>query len=201
MDTQSLRGPLGWSLASVVVICVVVLYGAIEVVSPMFQAQGDVASESQTMPLVEKYNQFVALDIARFNGRSAFFNPIRIAPPTPPKKEEPPEPEEPIVKNEEVEDPGPPPPPIDYLGPPVIAIIGDEAWFRGSGSGSDAVIRLTAGEEQNGLKLVKTTPPAMVTVEHRRGIYDIDLFDTNEPFFREDAPPVVQDGFLEEVEG
>ena len=85
MDTQSLRGPLGWSLASVVVICVVVLYGAIEVVSPMFQAQGDVASESQTVPLVEKYNQFVALDIARFNGRSAFFNPIRIAPPTPPK--------------------------------------------------------------------------------------------------------------------
>ena len=86
------------------------------------------------------------------------------------------------------------------MGPALIAIIGDEAWFRG-GSGPDVVIRLKAGEEQDGLKVVKTTPPAIVTVEHRRGEYDINLFSNEEPFFRDDSPPVVQDAFLEEVEG
>jgi hypothetical protein len=87
------------------------------------------------------------------------------------------------------------------MGPPLIAIIGDEAWFRSSGTGSNAVIRLTVGEEQDGLKLIKTTLPSMVTVEHRRGEYVIDLFSSDEPFFREDPPPIVSDSFLEEVEG
>ena len=53
------------------------------------------------------------------------------------------------------------------MGPPLIAIIGTEAWFRVSGSGANPVIRLLVGEEQDGLKLVGTTLPSMVTVEHR----------------------------------
>lgn len=199
MNSQSLRGPLGWSLASIVVILAFCLYAVFTIASPFLQ-QGRVENNaSKTTPLVEKYNQFVGVDIARFNGRSAFFQPIRIAPPTPPKKEivVVPEPEDSITVPIPV---GPPPAPIDYMGPTLIAIIGDEAWFRG-GTGTDAVIRLKAGEEQDGLKVVKTTPPAMVTVEHRRGEYDLNLFSNEEPFFRDEAPPVVQDTFLEEVEG
>jgi hypothetical protein len=99
------------------------------------------------------------------------------------------------------EEPKPIPPPPTYTGPPLIAIIGQEAWFRGSGSGNTPVIRLKVGEEQNGLKLIETMPPAQVIVKHRRGEYPINLFDYNETFFRQDPPPVAVDSFLEEVDG
>ena len=198
MDTQSLRGPLGWSLASIIVIIAFCVYSVFALATPFLQQGRAQDTAYKTTTLVEKYNQFVAVDIARFNGRSAFFKYIRIAPPPPPKQEEIPEPD-PIIIVEEKET-GPPDAPLKYMGPALIAIIGDEAWFRG-GSGPDVVIRLKAGEEQDGLKVVKTTPPAIVTVEHRHGEYDINLFSNEEPFFRDDAPPVVQDAFLEEVEG
>lgn len=199
MDLQSLRGPLGWSVVSLIAILAFVLYAVSSIVSPVFQ-QGDIDTPTNTDSLIEKYNKYVAVDIARFNGRSAFFKPIRIAPPTPPAPPDPPIPA--IVERKEVEyvPPAPVAPPT-YTGPSLIAIIGDEAWFRGSGSGAKAVIRLLAGEEQDGLKLVSTMLPSMVTVEHRTGIYEIDLFSVEEPFFRTDSPPIVSDSFLEEVEG
>jgi hypothetical protein len=140
------------------------------------------------------------MDIARFNGRSAFYIPIRIARPAPPapKKEEViPEPEPRVIP----EEPKPIPPPATYTGPPLIAIFGQEAWFRGSGSGVSGVIRLKVGEEQDGLKLIETTPPLIATVEHRRGKYPIHLFEDKEPFFRQDPAPVASDSFLEEVDG
>lgn len=201
MDAQTLRGPLGWSLVSIIAILLFCVYGALTIISPLLQQGATESVNAKISPLVEKYDHYVAVDIARFNGRSAFFKPIRIAPPEPPRREvvQTPDPE-PVVTSPVI-DSGPPPAPAIYTGPDLIAIIGEEAWFRGSGSGPEAVIRLKVGEEQDGLKLVKTTPPAMVSVEHRRGEYEIDLFSSEEPFFREDAPPVAQDSFLEEIEG
>jgi hypothetical protein len=199
MESQSLKGPLGWSFSSLLVILIFCLYAVFTIASPFIQKGASVDSTTKTASLVDKYNHYVSVDIARFNGRSAFFLPIRIAPPPVPKKTPPPEPEDPIVP-EKVE-PSPPLAPLTYMGPPLIAIIGDEAWFRGSGSGSDAVIRLKAGEEQNGLTLIKTTPPAGVIVEHRTGKYPLNLFTSEEPFFRQDPPPLTRDDFLEEVEG
>ena len=201
MNSQTLRGPLGWSLGSIAVILLFCIYAVFILATPFFHQGVGKKSTSKTASLVEKYNHYIGVDIARFNGRSAFFIPIRIAPPPAPKPEfvEAPEPEE--IITDSVVDSGPPPAPPIYTGPDLIAIIGDEAWFRGSGSGPDAVIRLKAGEELDGLKVVKTTPPAMVIVEHRRGEYPLNLFSSEEPFFLEEAPPVAQDTFLEEVEG
>lgn len=199
MNTQSLRGPLGWSLASIVVILVFCVYAITTLASPLLQQRSTANAASRTDDLVDKYNQYVEIDIARFKGRSAFFQYIPIVKYVPPIVE---------VKDEEEDiiyvpppPPPPPPPPLEYLGPSLIAIIGDEAWFRGSGSGTKAVIRLLLGEEQDGLKLVKTTLPAQVTVEHRGGVYPLDLFDSNESFFKEEPPPVTAETFLEEVEG
>lgn len=199
MNLQSLRGPLGWSVASVAVILIFSVYTISTIASPFFSSSSLLNNDSKTSALVDTYNMQVAVDISRFNGRSAFFNPIRIAPPTPPTP--------PVVKDVPAPPPvftpppGPPPAPATYTGPPLIAIIGEEAWFRTSGSGAGTVIRLKIGEEQDGLKLIDTTLPSMVTVEHRRGEYVIDLFSSEEPFFREDPPPVVSDSFLEEIEG
>ena len=165
MNMQSLRGPLGWSIASVAVIFIYCVYAITTVASPFFSSSTLHTNDSKTSALVDTYNMQVAVDISRFNGRSAFFNPIRIAPPTPPPP--------PVVKDVPTPPPviatppGPPPAPTTYTGPPLIAIIGEEAWFRTSGSGPGTVIRLKIGEEQDGLKLVKTALPSMVTVEHR----------------------------------
>lgn len=201
MGSQTLKGPLGWSIASLLVILVFCLYAVYTIAAPFIQGGASEAGANKTASLLDKYDHYVAVDIARFNGRSAFFQPLRIAPPTPPppiKEPTPPDPEKKLTPPAPV---GPPPAPATYMGPPLIAIIGDEAWFRGSGSGSDAVIRLRAGEEQNGLKLVTTTPPAMVIVQHRTGEYPLNLFSSEEPFFMQDAPPIPNDDFLEEVEG
>jgi hypothetical protein len=200
MNPQSLQGPLGWSVASIIAILAFAFYAAMTIASPIFQNGATDTTTTNTDSLVEKYNMYVAVDIARFNGRSAFFKPIRIAPPTPPQ---PPTPPDPIVEEEAIVEYVPPAPtaPPSYMGPPLIAIIGSEAWFRLGGTGANPVIRLLVGEEQDGLTLVSTTLPSMVTVEHRTGIYEIDLFSTEEPFFRQDPPPFASDSFLEEVEG
>jgi len=199
MNSQSLKGPLGWSLAAIITMVIFCVYAATTIVAPFIEGMPSERLGANTDHLIEKYNQQVIVDIARFNGRSAFFKPIRIAPPytppPPPPRQDPPDPIETI----HVVTPDPAPP--IYMGPDLIAIIGDQAWFRGRGTGADAVIRLEAGEERDGLRLVQTLPPAMVIVEHRTGEYEIELFSNEENFFIEEAPPVVQDSFLEEVDG
>ena len=139
------------------------------------------------------------MNIAQFNGRSAFFKPIRIAVPLPP-----PPPQEiddtPTVPKEIII-PGPPPAPLSYMGPALIAIIGEEAWFKGSGTGPSAVLKIKTGEESEGVKVISTSAPSIVTVEHRNGSYSIPLFETEEGFFREEPLPPTANDFLEEVEG
>ena len=148
------------------------------------------------IPLIEKHNEFALLDIARFNGRSAFFKPIP-RPRTPTPREPVPRDPDPIEQEPEVVTP--PKPPQTYMGPPLIAIIGDEAWFRGSGSGFDAVIRLRSGQEKNGLMLVGTEEPTFALVQHRGGDYTLPLFTVEEDFFLENPPPEANDDFLEKV--
>jgi hypothetical protein len=193
IDTTNLRGPLGWSLISIVVIGFFCINSITTVVTPLFHLSGDIASDNDIISLVQEHEAHVVIDIARFNGRSAFFKPIHKAPPTPPptKKDKDAE-EEPIYV--------PPPPPIRYTGPALIAVIGEEAWFRGGGSGFDSVIRLKAGEESDGVKLVSTAAPSIVTVYHRGREYELDMFDSDEPFFRDDPPPSASSAFLEEVD-
>ncbi len=198
MSIDKLKGPLGWSIGALIVLFVFLCIAFAVIVSPFFTQAGDQPSGNRMVALVEQYDENNAADIARFNGRSAFFKPIRIArptPPPPPVKEvvdlPPPPPPEPV---------GPPPAPATYTGPKLIAIIGNEAWFR-NGSGSSPVIRLQLGEEKDGLKLLSTLEPTMVKVQHRRGTYEIDLFDDDEPFFLEEPLPISSNDFFKEVEG
>jgi hypothetical protein len=195
---DKLKGPLGWSIAALIVLFVFLCIAFAAIISPFFAQAGDTPSNSRMVALVVQYDENNAADIARFNGRSAFFKPIRIARPTPPPPPKievadlpPPPPPAPV---------GPPPAPATYTGPKLIAIIGNEAWFR-NGSGSSPVIRLQMGEEKDGLKLLSTLEPTMVKVQHRRGTYEIDLFSADEPFFREEPLPSSTHDFFKEVEG
>ena len=196
MQTATLKGPLGWSIVSILVIVAFAVYAVFTLASPLLEASIQDRSNSQTESLLSKHREYAAVDIDRFNGRSAFYKPIQISRPRPPAPEpvvvEVPQEPEPIV------DPGPPPPPARYTGPPLIAVIGDEAWFRPSGASE--IIRLQVGEEKDGLTLVNTIQPSMVTVQHRRGEYEVPLFTNEEPFFKDEAPPVPDGDFFEEVE-
>jgi len=195
---STLRGPISWSLLSILIL---LTYGLISIAnsfSPLLEVSTQATGDSQEQALIEQHAMLITMDIARFEGRSAFFKPIRKAPPPPP-------PPPPVAQVSEVEPvdtgpPPPPPPPATYMGPELIAIIGDEAWFRGIGNGADAVIRLTAGTEKDGLKVVSTTLPSMVTVEYRRGVYEIDLFVSEEPFFLQEAPVLPDTTFLKKID-
>ena len=62
-----------------------------------------------------------------------------------------------------------------------------------------SVIRLQSGEELDGLKVLSTSLPSMVTVEYRRGVYELDLFSIDQSFFLEQPPPTQEFHFLKEV--
>jgi len=195
INATSLKGPMSWSVISLLVIGTYGIIALTNSFAPLFTQTNELRDESQITSLIERHDELIAMDVARFKGRSAFFKPVRKPPP--------PAPTTPVVHDtpkEEPPDPGPPPAPSTYMGPELIAIIGDEAWFRGSGIGSSTVIRLRAGNEKDGLKVVSTTLPSMVTVEYRRGVYEIDLFVVEEPFFLEQAPPAPDTSFLKEVD-
>ena len=200
MDANKIKGPLGWSTLSILVFVVFGVIGISSILSPLLgQSSTDVETSISATELA-KYENYVAMDIDRFNGRSAFFKPIRIVvdlppPPPPPKRDNPPE------VPDRIDESGPPPAPQNYMGPTLIAIIGEEAWFRGSGTGPDAVLRIKIGEEKEGVKLVSTLAPSDVVVEHRNGKYPINLFESTEDFFLEEAPEHAPDDFIEEAEG
>lgn len=197
IDSATVKGPMGWSLTAIAVIVLFCIYAISTVGAPLLTGSGELTSNTQSDSLIEKHNEFALLDIARFNGRSAFFKPIPRPRKTP--KYVPPIPREPDPEEREPEEPKPPKPPQTYMGPPLIAIIGDEAWFRGSGSGFEAVIRLRSGEEKNGLMLVGTEEPTFAMVQHRGGDYTLPLFTVEEPFFLDNPPTTPSDDFFEEV--
>lgn len=195
INATSLKWPMSWSVISLLVISTYGIIALTNLFAPLFTQSNELRDESQTTSLIERHDELIAMDVARFKGRSAFFKPVRKPPPPAPTT-----PVSPVTTIERPPDPGPPPAPSTYMGPELIAIIGDEAWFRGSGSGSSAVIRLMAGNEKDGLKVVSTKLPSMVTVEYRRGVYELDLFVVEEPFFLEQAPPAPDTSFLKEVD-
>ena len=98
----------------------------------------------------------------RFEGRSLFFRPP--APPRPAPK--------PTTKKKTDDVPVPPPPiPTTYGGPVVIAVIGDQVWFKSKDN-----LKLRIGEEGSGVKVLATNPPWTVTLAYAGGEYDVPVF-------------------------
>ncbi len=196
ISTGSLRGPLGWSLGAILVGGCYLLIAGAAALAPVLQIASNDPIDPQTQQYIEKHATVASVDIERFNGRSAFFQPLRTVRAAPP----PPPPPIPSTAPTPPEDPGPPPPPAVYSGPTLIAIIGDEAWFRGTGSGFDSVIRIRVGEEKNGISLISTSEPSSIIVGYRNGKYPLDLFTHEEPFFAAEATVAPPPEFFEEVE-
>ena len=98
----------------------------------------------------------------RFEGRSLFFRPpapvVRLAS---------------TQRSEKEPDPPPPPPPVPktYGGPVVIAVIGDQVWFKSKDN-----LQLRVGEEGSGVKVLASNPPWTVRLAYAGGEYDVPVF-------------------------
>lgn len=97
----------------------------------------------------------------RFEGRSLFSRPRAPAPPPPPQTSE----KEPDAA------PLPPPIPTTYGGPVVIAVIGDQVWFKSKDN-----LKLRVGEEGAGVKVLASNPPWTVKLAYAGGEYDVAIF-------------------------
>ncbi len=171
MHRLGLNTTLLVNIAAIVVATVVfaanmpTLLGAI--LSPRLGDDKTVSLLSQYLAVhdtdLEQYQQ-------RFNGRSVFFKPI------PPRRELrlPPPPVE-IVKGP-TGPPPPPPIPEQYTGPSIVFVLGNEVWFTDG-------LKLSVGEEGQGVKVLSCDPPWTVRLAHAGGEYDIVLLERSFPGF------------------
>ena len=97
----------------------------------------------------------------RFEGRSLFFRPPAPARPAPKRTSE---------KKPDAT-PLPPPIPTTYGGPVVIAVIGDQVWFKSKDN-----LKLRVGEEGAGVKVLASNPPWTVKLAYAGGEYDVPVF-------------------------
>ncbi len=65
----------------------------------------------------------------------------------------------------------PPPSPMTYGGPAVIAVIGDQVWFKSKDN-----LKLRVGEEGAGVKVLASNPPWTVKLAYAGGEYDVAIF-------------------------
>lgn len=118
----------------------------------------------------------------RFEGRSLFFRPRAPAPPPPPRKSE--------EKSDAL--PAPPSIPTTYGGPVVIAVIGDQVWFKSKDN-----LKLRVGQEGAGVKVLASNPPWTVKLAYAGGEYDVPIFKdyqtkfTSNPLTERPTPGIV----------
>lgn len=148
--------------------------------------------------LLARHQTNMGTDVERFTGRSFFYTPeIKRKPPPPPPP--------PPPKTEEDDKPPPPPPPPkfppNYTGPKLVAILGDEAWFKKQATDGDPLTRLKIGETHDDIDVVSTDPPRGITVNYQGGgPYEVALIDMDSTPFA-DMPEEIRmpTGVLEDV--
>ena len=184
MTRLRLKGPLGVSLAASLLIAMSLVVRLPPMFTSLVVGGPGAVDDGMLEGLLAQHDDVIRLDLQRFAGRSVFFTPPQQPRPRPVVPEPDPEP---VENPEPVEDPGPPPPPSSYTGPAIIAILGDEAWFRRS-FGAEAVLRIRVGEERDGIRVLATEAPWTVRLAHAGGEYDVPVFHFESPFLREDPP-------------
>jgi hypothetical protein len=165
---DSLSGPLGISLAGIVIGAGVVLLTGPGVLGAIFSPSSrDIAGEKEKAESLALHTDSVKGFQGRVEGRSPFFVPL--PPPTTIVKA-------PVLKKPDettiIKDDTPPPPPPDYTGPALVGILGEHAFFAGS---PDFVVDI--GAETQGVKVLDIAGPWTVKVAHKGGEYDVHLLD------------------------
>lgn len=110
----------------------------------------------------------VASDIAvdRFRGRSLFYPPPPPPRPAPPRPPAPPPP--PVAAPSGP--PPTPPPPASYQGRKPSFIVGQTIYF-------DQGLKISVGEELDGIRVISVNPPWSARLGHQRGEYEVPIFE------------------------
>jgi hypothetical protein len=164
---DQLTSPLGISIAAIILTVIVLamqipsLFGALLAPTGPDELRVDRIDES-----LAKHDEASAKAAQRFAGRSMFYDPppypIVRAPTQPP----PMEPEKPVVPKVQ-------PPPAKYAGPLMPKLlVGEDVWFS---KGRDEFVTLQAGDEDAGVKLLRTEPPWSVLVAWSGGEYSVPI--------------------------
>jgi hypothetical protein len=165
---MSLTGPFGLSVAAIAIVVIALAVWLPTLFAAVFiSGMGGAKPQQEVASLLDKHKEAMTTYQERFNGRSAFFRP--------PPKPAPPPPEVKYVPPPLPPDPGPPPIPPQYTGPSLMALMGEEAWFKPPTAGDKRMV-LRVGEEKSGVTLLSTNPPWSVKVSHRGGEYTLTLF-------------------------
>ncbi len=163
MQHLHLRRPLLLSTVGLVVAGIVLVVPLPGLLAAMFTTSigHDRAGENMQAYLAA-HETNLATYRERFEGRSLFFRPpapvVRLASTETSKKE-------PDAA------PLPPPVPTTYGGPVVIAVIGDQVWFKSKDN-----LKLRVGEEGSGVKVLASNPPWTVKLAYAGGEYDVPVF-------------------------
>jgi hypothetical protein len=168
-----MNGPLTWSLLFIIVAVIAVVVALPALLGAIFSpGTGQAAVDTTFAELMTGHEDSLATYQARFNGRSVFFKPPQPPPAMPARTPDP----TPVI----IETPptGIPATPSSYTGPTIRALIGDTVWFHGG-------LRVTAGEEAEGVRVISVNAPWSATVAYAGGEYDVSLFENLTPFFRD----------------
>ncbi len=163
MQHLHLSRPLLLSTVGLVVAGIVLVVPLPGLLAAMFTTSiGDDSAGENMQAYLTAHDRDLATYRERFEGRSLFFRPQ--APPRPAPKQ---------TTKEKPDDVPPPPPsiPRTYGGPAVIAVIGDQVWFKSKDN-----LKLRVGEEGDGVKVLATNPPWTVKLAYAGGEYDVPVF-------------------------
>lgn len=169
------NGPLLWSSTSIILMVLVLSYTLPSLLVAMFGfGPGNPEIATMLSSLMSEHEEMMTTYQARINGRSVFFTPPPTPKPRPKQIQRPadPRPEiaaaKPTSTEERISD--------TYTGPSIMGIFGEEVWFVGSGFQKE-ILRISVGEEKDGLKILAADPPWSVTVQYNRGEYEVSLFE------------------------
>lgn len=174
-NRDSLNGAAITSAAALALAAIILLANVPSLLSAVFGGGMGKNDPSQGVAaLVTKHEAEMDAFRSRFEGRSVFFKPLPPPQPLPtpvvrvepPRETPPPQPAPPT---------GPPPAPATYGGPAVAGAIGNEVFFKAR-SATEAGMRLTVGEERDGVKVLAVNAPQSVRLGWQRGEYDVSIF-------------------------
>ena len=189
------RGPFGASIAALAVIVLFLLVMMPSVYQSTWTVFTGSTEQTDGMDeLVAAHSRNMETDVDRFNGRSLFY--------LPPVKRRPPPPPPPKPIDDSPPPPPPPPPkpsyPANYTGPKLIAILGDEAWFRKNSTELDPTTRIKTGCVQHGIEVISTSAPRSIRVMYNNGgPYEVELIDLDVNPFEGSAALNLPRGILE----
>ncbi len=163
MQNLHLSRPLMLSTVGLVVAGIVLVVPLPGLLAAMFTTSiGQDRAGENMQAYLAAHDRDLATYRDRFEGRSLFFRPRAPAVKPAPTRTSEKEPDEHLP---------PPAIPKTYGGPIVIAVVGDQVWFKSKDN-----LKLRVGEEGSGVKVLATNPPWMVKLAYAGGEYDVPIF-------------------------